>query len=125
MNDADRIVSHLESAKPIAKKAKIYHIMTEWGGSYSNGAGTGAGVGHGVGGTANCKPLVPLSQRHLTETSATVCRQLQHAADLARRAAGHPRDRGLHPRRHRQEPAGRPRVRPEGGDIVLGHHRVS
>ena len=57
VNDADRIVSHLESAKPIATKSQIYHIMTEWGGSYSNGAGTGAGVGHGVGGTANCEPL--------------------------------------------------------------------
>jgi len=53
VNNAASIVQHLSANKPIATENGLYYIMTEWGGSYKNGAGTGSGVGHGVGGTAN------------------------------------------------------------------------
>ena len=41
-NNANSIVSHLSAMKPIATKHGLYHLMTEWGGSYKNGAGTGS-----------------------------------------------------------------------------------
>jgi hypothetical protein len=63
VNNAASIVRHLSSVKPIATTAGLYHLMTEWGGSYSNGAGTGAGVGHGVGGTANFNYNTPANWR--------------------------------------------------------------
>eukprot|EP01051_Picozoa_sp_SAG22_P001473 SAG22_NODE_58_length_23645_cov_16.637943_13_plen_1140_part_00 len=63
VNNADTIVNHLSAMKPVATKAGLYHIMTEWGGSYLNGAGTGSGVGHAVGGTANFDYHTPPSWR--------------------------------------------------------------
>jgi xylan 1,4-beta-xylosidase len=63
VNNAESIVQHLSRMKPIATKNGLYHIMTEWGGSYKNGAGTGSGVGHAVGGTANYNYNTPAGWR--------------------------------------------------------------
>ena len=76
MNNADHIVQHLATMKPIAAKAGLDHVMTEWGGSYLNGAGVGAGVGHAVGGTANYNYNTPPgwrgSQQDTHETAAFI-----------------------------------------------------
>lgn len=76
VNNADHIVQHLATMKPIAAKAGLDHVMTEWGGSYLNGAGVGAGVGHAVGGTANYNYNTPPgwrgSQQDTHETAAFI-----------------------------------------------------
>jgi hypothetical protein len=63
-------------------------VLTEWGGSYLNGAGTGAGVGHAVGGTANYDYHTPASwrgaQQDTHETAAFILQTMlkAHEANL-------------------------------------------
>ena len=86
VNNAASIVDHLLSVKPIATGKQLYHIMTEWGGSYANGAGTGAGVGHGVGGTANynynTKASWRGSQQDTHETAAFILAVIRKSQDV-------------------------------------------
>ena len=55
VNNADHIVQHLAMAKPTAARAGLYHMLTEWGGSWmpGNGVGVGSGQGNGTGGSVN------------------------------------------------------------------------
>ena len=88
VNNAESIVQHLSRMKPIATKNGLYHIMTEWGGSYKNGAGTGSGVGHAVGGTANFNYNTPPTwrgeQQDTHETAAFILQTIlkSHQANL-------------------------------------------
>jgi hypothetical protein len=88
VNNAESIVQHLSKMKPVATQHGLYHIMTEWGGSYLNGAGTGSGVGDAVGGTANFDYHTPVGwrgeQQDTHETAAFILQTIlkSHEANL-------------------------------------------
>ena len=79
---------HLSAMKGVATEHGLDHILTEWGGSYLNGAGTGAGVGHAVGGTANYNYRTPAGwrgeQQDTHETAAFILQTIlkSHEANL-------------------------------------------